>query len=94
MVFTVKARVGTPGMDRLAGACQRGDVPWYQAVQWVDRYVTAAAQRAVVEAIDTLASAEPQQWEALRVAITHDEKGRRRWRRSKNEQVLFRSFSV
>lgn len=75
MVFTVKARVGTPGMNRLAGACKRGDVQWYEAVKWVDQYVEAAAQRAVVEAIDKLASAEPQQWETLRVAITLSEKG-------------------
>ena len=75
MVFTVRARVGTPGMDRLAGACQRGDVHWYEAVQWVDRYVQAAAQRAVVDAIDKLASADPQQWETLRVAIAQDANG-------------------
>ena len=67
MIFTVKAKVGTPGTDRLAGACQRGNVHWYEAVQWVDRYVQAAAQRAVNEAIDTLASAEPHEWEVLRV---------------------------
>ena len=75
MVFTVKAKVGSQGMDRLAGACQRGDVHWYEAVQWVDRYAQAAAQRAVVEAIDKLASADPQQWETLRVAIAQDANG-------------------
>lgn len=75
MVFNVKARVGTPGMDRLAGACKRGDVPWHEACRWVDRYVEAAAQRAVVDAIDKLASAEPQQWEVLRIAIAQDANG-------------------
>ena len=75
MVFTVKARVGTQGMDRLSGACVRGDVQWYEAVKWVDRYVQAAAQRAANEAIDKLASAEPQQWESLRVAIAQTENG-------------------
>ena len=75
MVFTVKAKVGSQGMDRLAGACQRGDVHWYEAVQWVDRYVQAAAQRAVNEAIDQLASADARSWEKLRIAITLDEKG-------------------
>ena len=75
MIFTVKARVGTPGMDRLSGACVRGDVQWHEACRWVDQYVEAAAQRAVVEAIDKLASADPQQWETLRVAIAQDANG-------------------
>jgi hypothetical protein len=66
VVFTVKARVSTPGMDRLSGACQRGSVEWYQAVRWVDRYVQAAAQRAANEAIDKLDIADPQQWDLLR----------------------------
>jgi len=73
MVFTVKARVGSQGMDRLSAACQRGNVGWYEAVQWVDKYVQAAAQRAVNEAIDKLASTEPQQWATLRIILAQDE---------------------
>jgi hypothetical protein len=62
-------------MDRLAGACKRGEVPWHEACRWVDRYVEAAAQRAVVEAIDTLASADARSWELLRVAIAQGANG-------------------
>ena len=71
MVITVKARFGSREMERLNAACQRGRMGWHETLAWIESEAQLAAQREVLDTIDRLANASPEQWATLRLDITN-----------------------
>ena len=77
MIITVKARLGSRDMERLSAACQGGHVEWHATLAWLESEAQHAAQREVLDGIERLANASPEQWVTLRIEIANANSGQR-----------------